>query len=105
MSNDNALTITESDIITSQIFILGSAVVKKQILVYLTWRLLSLYNALPQRNNQIKLTHYGEENERVLDPQAGRANDKLKFSYGGPNQNQAGTIPPMEFLGQGCIRA
>ena len=57
---------------------------------------------LPQRNNQIKLTHYDDTKKLAHDTQIVRAKENLKLSYGGPSQRQAsGTNQRIKALRQG----
>ena len=68
-----------------QILALDSAFV----IVYLAWRLHNYCNVSSQRNNLIKLTHYGETKKRVHDLQIVKVKENLKLSDGGPSQGQA----------------
>ena len=55
-----------------------------------------------KENNQIKLTHYDDTENRAHDSQIVRAKENLKFSYCRPSKRQAsGTNKQIKALRQG----
>ena len=85
------------------IFALDSVVVKTHKLLLLAWRLSNQCSASSQRNNQMKLTHYGDTKKKAHDSQIVRAKENHKLRYGGSRQTQApGTNQRITAFRQGC---